>query len=200
MGKREKESRKFCQKALTPIRAIMEKYPDGIKDIQSISEEARALIQIKVQQFRECIKHVHFPNKPVWWESMRITRNKIAHQESVAQFNSDMAAASVNNVLPLRLACYASRRMDDIEHYTLYFGEKPSLELKKDLAKKVVTLYNSANDEYNLSRTTKDKNYYLKQRDSLDRIMWNDMYIKTKKSKSNRVVQYNFYGEDYSVE
>ena len=81
MGKREKESRKFCQKALTPIRAIMEKYPDGIKDIQSISEEARALIQIKVQQFRECIKHVHFPNKPVWWESMRITRNKIAHQE-----------------------------------------------------------------------------------------------------------------------
>ncbi len=81
MGKREKESRKFCQKALTPIRAIMEKYPDGIKDIQSISEEARALIQIKVQQFRECIKHVHFPNKPVWWEAMRITRNKIAHQE-----------------------------------------------------------------------------------------------------------------------
>ena len=81
MGKREKESRKFCQKALTPIRAIMEKYPDGIKDIQSISEEACALIQIKVQQFRECIKHVHFPNKPVWWEAMRITRNKIAHQE-----------------------------------------------------------------------------------------------------------------------
>lgn len=81
MGKREKQSRKYCHKALTPIRAIIEKYPDGIKDIQSISEEARALIQIKVQQFRECIKHVHFPNKPVWWEAMRITRNKIAHQE-----------------------------------------------------------------------------------------------------------------------
>ena len=81
MGKREKQSRKYCHKALTPIRAIMEKYPDGIKDIHSISEEARALIQIKVQQFRECIKHVQFPNKPVWWETMRISRNKIAHQE-----------------------------------------------------------------------------------------------------------------------
>lgn len=81
MGKREKQSRKYCHKALTPIRAIIEKYPDGIKDIQSISEEARAWIQIKVQQFRECIKKVYFPNKPVWWEAMRITRNKIAHQE-----------------------------------------------------------------------------------------------------------------------
>lgn len=81
MGKREKQSRKYCHKALTPIRAIMEKYPDGIKDIHSISEEARALIQIKVQQFRECIKKVYFPNKPVWWEAMRISRNKIAHQE-----------------------------------------------------------------------------------------------------------------------
>ena len=81
MGKREKQSRKYCHKALTPIRAIIEKYPDGIKDIHSISEEARALIQIKVQQFRECIKHVQFPNKPVWWEAMRISRNKIAHQE-----------------------------------------------------------------------------------------------------------------------
>ena len=81
MGKRETQSRKYCHKALTPIRAIIEKYPDGIKDIHSISEEARALIQIKVQQFRECIKHVQFPNKPVWWETMRISRNKIAHQE-----------------------------------------------------------------------------------------------------------------------
>lgn len=81
MGKREKQSRKYCHKALTPIRAILEKYPEGIKDIHSISEEARAWIQIKVQQFRECIKKVYFPNKPVWWEAMRITRNKIAHQE-----------------------------------------------------------------------------------------------------------------------
>ena len=81
MGKRETQSRKYCHKALTPIRAIIEKYPDGIKDIHSISEEARALIQIKVQQFRECIKHVQFPNKPVWWEAMRISRNKIAHKE-----------------------------------------------------------------------------------------------------------------------
>ena len=27
MGKREKQSRIYCQKALTPIRAILEKYP-----------------------------------------------------------------------------------------------------------------------------------------------------------------------------
>lgn len=81
MGKREKLSRIYCHKALTPIRAIMDKYPDGIKDINSITEESRAWIQIKVQQFRECIKKVYFPNKPVWWEAMRISRNKIAHQE-----------------------------------------------------------------------------------------------------------------------
>ena len=81
MGKREKQARIYCQKSLTPIRAILEKYSEGIKDIHSISEEARAWIQIKVQQFRECIKKVYFPNKPVWWEAMRITRNKIAHQE-----------------------------------------------------------------------------------------------------------------------
>lgn len=81
MGMREKQSRKYCQKALTPIRAIMDKYTEGIKDIESISDEERAWIQIKVQQFRECIKKVDFPNKPVWWEAMRITRNKIAHQE-----------------------------------------------------------------------------------------------------------------------
>lgn len=81
MGKREKQSRKYCHKALTPIRAILEKYPEGINDIHSISEETRAWIQIKVQQFRECIKQVYFLNKPVWWEAMRISRNKIAHQE-----------------------------------------------------------------------------------------------------------------------
>lgn len=81
MGKREKLSRKYCHKALTPISAIMDKYPEGIKDIDSISDEERAWFQLKVQQFRECIKKVYFTNKPVWWESMRLTRNKIAHQE-----------------------------------------------------------------------------------------------------------------------
>lgn len=81
MGKRDRISRKYCHKSLNPIRTILEKYPNGIKDINSITEESRAWIQIKVQQFRECIKHVYFPNKPVWWEAMRISRNKIAHQE-----------------------------------------------------------------------------------------------------------------------
>ena len=44
MGKREKQSRKYCHKALMPIRDIIDKYPNGIKDIHSISEEARARI------------------------------------------------------------------------------------------------------------------------------------------------------------
>ena len=60
---------------------LKQKYPDGINDINDLSEEQSAWIQIKVQQFRECIKKVDFACKPVWWESMRLTRNKIAHQE-----------------------------------------------------------------------------------------------------------------------
>jgi len=81
MSKREKNSRKYCSKALTPITSIIEKYPNGIRNIDSVSEEARAWIQIKIQQFRECVRNVRFPVKPVWWEAMRITRNTTAHQK-----------------------------------------------------------------------------------------------------------------------
>lgn len=114
MGKREKQSRKYCHKALTPIRAILEKYPEGIKDIHSISEEARALIQIKVQQFRECIKKVYFPNKPVWWEAMRISRNKIAHQEEDLP---DSVLTSILSTVSSNLSKIEYDLLANIKHY-----------------------------------------------------------------------------------
>lgn len=81
MKRKNKCSRKYSHKALKPISELKQKYPDGINDINDLSEEQSAWIQMKVQQFRECIKKVDFVCKPVWWESMRLTRNKIAHQE-----------------------------------------------------------------------------------------------------------------------
>ena len=114
MGKREKQSRKYCHKALTPIRAILEKYPEGIKDIHSISEETRAWIQIKVQQFRECIKKVYFPNKPVWWEAMRITRNKIAHQEEDL---SDSVLTSILSTVSSNLSKIEYDLLTNIKRY-----------------------------------------------------------------------------------
>jgi len=114
MGKKEEPSRIYCQKALTPIRAILEKYPEGIKDIHSISEEARAWIQIKVQQFRECIKKVYFPNKPVWWEAMRITRNKIAHQEEDL---SDSVLTSILSTVSSNLSKIEYDLLTNIKRY-----------------------------------------------------------------------------------
>ena len=81
MKRKNRHSRKYSHKALKPILELKQKYPDGINDINDLSEEQSAWIQIKVQQFRECIKKVDFACKPIWWESMRLTRNKIAHQE-----------------------------------------------------------------------------------------------------------------------
>ena len=126
--------------------------------------------------------------------------NKLSHQESVAEFNAKLSSASINRVRPLNGAWCTVCHMDDIENYTFYFGDKPSIELKKDWAKKVVTLYNEANDKYNSSRTTKDRNHYINQRDSLDRIMYHDGNIQTKKTESNHVVLYKFRDEYFSVE
>ncbi|MBO5289901.1 MAG: VWA domain-containing protein [Spirochaetales bacterium] len=114
MAKREKQSRKYCHKALMPIRDIMNKYPNGIKDIHSISEEARALIQIKVQQFRECIKKVYFPNKPVWWESMRLSRNTIAHQEEDL---SDSVLTSILSTVSSNLSKIEYDLLTNIKRY-----------------------------------------------------------------------------------
>lgn len=114
MRKREKQSRKYCHKALTPIRAILEKYPEGINDIHSISEETRAWIQIKVQQFRECIKQVYFLNKPVWWEAMRISRNKIAHQEEDL---SDSVLTSILSTVSSNLSKIEYDLLTNIKRY-----------------------------------------------------------------------------------
>ncbi len=99
MKRKNRHSRKYSHKALKPISELKQKYPDGINDINDLSEEQVAWIQIKVQQFRECIKKVDFACKPVWWESMRLTRNKIAHQEenlSPEELSSVISTVSKN--------------------------------------------------------------------------------------------------------
>ena len=81
MSKREKSSRIHSRKALDRVVEILEKYPNGISDVSSVNEEARAWVGNKNQQLRECLKCVKFPLKPSWWETIRITRNKTAHQK-----------------------------------------------------------------------------------------------------------------------
>ena len=81
LTRKQKNSRIHSKKALTAISAIQEKFSSGIADVAAISEESRAWLQMKIQQFRECIKEVKFPSKPVWWETMRLARNKTAHQK-----------------------------------------------------------------------------------------------------------------------
>lgn len=99
MKRKNKRSRKYSHKALKPILELKQKYPDGINGINDLSEEQSAWILMKVQQFRECIKKVDFVCKPVWWESMRLTRNKIAHQEenlSLEELASVISTVSEN--------------------------------------------------------------------------------------------------------
>ena len=81
MSKREKSSRIHSRKALDRVVEILEKYPSGILDVSSVNEEARAWVEKKIQQLRECLKCVKFPLKPFWWENLRLTRNKTAHQK-----------------------------------------------------------------------------------------------------------------------
>ena len=81
MTKREKSSRIHSRKALDRVVEILEKYPSGILNVSSVNEEARAWVEKKIQQLRECLKCVKFPLKPFWWENLRLTRNKTAHQK-----------------------------------------------------------------------------------------------------------------------
>lgn len=80
MIKNHRKSRNFSRKALERVNEIQQKYPDGISDILSVGEEARAWIEKKVQQTRECLKKVRIEPLPSWWETLRLTRNKTAHQ------------------------------------------------------------------------------------------------------------------------
>lgn len=105
MKRKNKHSRKYSHKALKPILELKQKYPDGINGINDLSEEQSAWILMKVQQFRECIKKVDFVCKPVWWESMRLTRNKIAHQEE--NLSLEELASVISTV---------SKNLEKIEH------------------------------------------------------------------------------------
>ena len=71
-----------CRKALDALDAIREKFPLGISDVAKISEESRAWVQMKIQHFRECIKEEGLSlSKYSWWNLMRLSRNKTAHQK-----------------------------------------------------------------------------------------------------------------------
>lgn len=75
-----KKSRIYCRKAQKPIKELKEKYPNGIC-LEKLTDENIAWIQTRIQHFRECVKKIKFPCKPLWWEPMRLMRNKFAHQE-----------------------------------------------------------------------------------------------------------------------
>ncbi len=100
LTKKQKNSRIHSKKALTAITKIKEKFPNGISDVASVSEESRAWIQIKIQQFRECIKEVKLPSKSSWWETLRLTRNKTAHQKEDFTDNefSDLCSKVFSNI------------------------------------------------------------------------------------------------------
>ena len=69
-----------CQKALKAIDDISKKYPSGVSIIEDITDESRAWLQMKIQQFRECVKDEgKFLGKFSWWNPMRLSRNKTAH-------------------------------------------------------------------------------------------------------------------------
>ena len=80
MTRKDRNSRKYSEKAIIIIEKIFDKHPSGISDVTAINEESRALVEKRIQQLRECLKEVHFPSKPHWWELLRITRNKSVHQ------------------------------------------------------------------------------------------------------------------------
>lgn len=100
LTKKQKNSRLHSKKALTAIEAIQEKFPNGISDVTGSDEFKKSWLQIKIQQFRECIKETKFLSKPSWWETMRITRNETAHQKedfSNEEF-SDLADKLFSNI------------------------------------------------------------------------------------------------------
>ena len=82
MNMANKGLRLNCRKALDALGAIREKFPSGISDVAVISEESRAWVQMKIQHFRECIKNEGLSlAKYSWWNPMRLSRNKTAHQK-----------------------------------------------------------------------------------------------------------------------
>lgn len=74
-------SRTANTKALQAVQSILDKYPKGIEDIASISEEKRSWIQMKVQHLRQCTQSIYFFGRlPSWYRMIRNLRNeKSAH-------------------------------------------------------------------------------------------------------------------------
>ena len=82
MNMANKGLRLNCRKAIDALHAIREKFPSGSSDVTVISEESRAWVQVKIQQFRECIKDEGLSlSKFSWWNPMRLSRNKTAHRK-----------------------------------------------------------------------------------------------------------------------
>ena len=69
----------MADKKKNALSALRQKFP-AVPDVHSLSEEQKAWLQMKIQQFRECMTKTKFSSKPSWWEPMRISRNKTAHQ------------------------------------------------------------------------------------------------------------------------
>lgn len=97
MGKNNSKSRRFCRKALDRISEIEKKYPKGLPNVTQIGEEARAWIEKKIRQTRECLKSVWIEKgKPTWWEAIRLSRNKTAHQTE--DFTDEEFSELCNNI------------------------------------------------------------------------------------------------------
>ena len=60
MTKKDRNSRKYSEKAIIIIEKIFDKHPSGISDVTAINEESRALVEKRIQQLRECLKKVFF--------------------------------------------------------------------------------------------------------------------------------------------
>lgn len=125
MRKNNRKSRNFSRKALERVNEIQQKYPDGISDILSVGEEARAWIEKKIQQTRECLKNVLFPEKPSWWETLRLTRNKTAHQTE--DFSDDEFSGLCNKVFS-NLEKIAGDLQSNIKRYRQQSKKKRKFE------------------------------------------------------------------------
>lgn len=96
MRKNDSKSRRFNRKALERIKEIEKKYPQGITDVMKIGAEARAWVENKIRQMRECLKSVWIEKgKPIWWETIRLSRNKASHQTE--DFTDDEFSKFCNN-------------------------------------------------------------------------------------------------------
>ena len=125
MTRKDRNSRKYSRKALRPIEEMSEKYPSGISDVTAINEEARAWLQIKMQQLRECLTKVWFSSKPHWWEPLRLTRNRTAHQ---TEDLSDNAFANLCSTLFSNIGNIKQNLNANIQRYKQQSKKKRKFE------------------------------------------------------------------------